>query len=117
MTKRESCASPGTAARAGVAPATCVAAYSGRVRDARELDDGVVRGPVFGARLLEQFGSLFDAASAARTTAGAHGELGQPATAGPGRLADVAVGHAIAAAHVHGPGMPSSGERRHCDCE
>src|SRR3546814_11386970 len=52
-------------------------ACSGRVRDARELDDVVARGLLFGARLLEHFGGGVHAAAAAGTAAGAHGELGQ----------------------------------------
>src|SRR3546814_18734789 len=74
----------------------------GRVRDARELDDVVARGLLFGARLLEHFGSGVHAAAAAGTAAGAHGELGQAPAAGLCGLADVAVGHAIADANVHG---------------
>src|SRR3546814_9022395 len=77
-------------------------ACSGRVRDARELDDVVARGLLFGARLLEHFGGGVHAAAAAGTAAGAHGELGQAPAAGLCGLADVAVGHAIADAHVHG---------------
>src|SRR3546814_2126167 len=44
-------------------------ACSGRVRDARELDDVVARGLLFGARLLEHFGGGVHAAAAAGTAA------------------------------------------------
>src|SRR3546814_5123121 len=57
-------------------------ACSGRVRDARELDDVVARGLLFGARLLDYFGGGVHAAAAAGTAAGAHGELGQAPAAG-----------------------------------
>src|SRR3546814_5181714 len=79
-----------------------VEACAGRGRDARELDDVGARGLLFGARLLEHFGGGVHAAAAAGTAAGAHGELGQAPAAGLCGLADVAVGHAIADAHVHG---------------
>src|SRR3546814_7550758 len=74
----------------------------GRVRDARELADVVARGLLFGARLLEHFGGGVHAAAAAGTAAGAHGELGQAPAACLCRLADVAIGHSLADAHVHG---------------
>ena len=81
-------------------------AASGGVRQGEDREQRLARGRL---RRLQDVRRHLQAAAAGSAGAGPHGEFGHGGAPGGGGFSDLAVGHAIADADVHGVGGRTAG--------